>query len=202
MAILKSRRIISPCRRSSQKCDFLVTPHRKGHNTIKAAKQVSHSEWPARIWSLDEVPASRSLLEKPGVRFVDRVLRGVAQVMYQDNPITVICSWRGTDSIYIGRHSYRGDLLLGFLKAVGRVFFQNNVVTGIVFLFAILVNSRISCLFAALGRAGQTMTGCLRDGVTTWLVGEVILYEILGADVARIKDEESGFELLEPGVNQ
>ena len=57
-------------------------------------------------------------------------------------------------------------------------------------------------IHAALGRAGQTMTGCLRYGVTTWLVGEVILYEILGADVARIKDERSGFELLEPGGNQ
>ncbi len=57
-------------------------------------------------------------------------------------------------------------------------------------------------IHAALGRAGQTMTGCLRHGVTTWLVGEVILYEILGADVARIKDEQSGFELLEPGINQ
>jgi len=26
-------------------------------------------------------------------------------------------------------------------------------------------------IHAALGRAGQTMTGCLRHGVTTWLVG-------------------------------
>ena len=56
-------------------------------------------------------------------------------------------------------------------------------------------------IHAALGRAGQTMTGCLRHGVTTWLVGEVILYEILGADIARIKDKQSGFELLEPGSN-
>ena len=52
-------------------------------------------------------------------------------------------------------------------------------------------------IHAALGRAGRTMTGCLRHGVTTWLVGEVILYEILGADMLRIKDEESGFDLLE-----
>ena len=52
-------------------------------------------------------------------------------------------------------------------------------------------------IHAALGRSGQTMTGCLRPGVTTWLVGEVILYEILGADVLRIRDKESGFALLE-----
>ena len=56
-------------------------------------------------------------------------------------------------------------------------------------------------IHAALGRAGQTTTGCLRRGVTTWLVGEVILYEILGADMVRIQDEQSGFELLEPGSN-
>jgi predicted DNA-binding protein with PD1-like motif len=57
-------------------------------------------------------------------------------------------------------------------------------------------------IHAALGRAGQATTGCLRHGVTTWLVGEVILYEILGTKVLRIQDEQSGFELLEPGVNR
>ena len=57
-------------------------------------------------------------------------------------------------------------------------------------------------IHAALGRLGQTMTGCLRQGVTTWLVGEVILYEILGADVVRTQDKQSGFELLEPRGNQ
>jgi len=56
-------------------------------------------------------------------------------------------------------------------------------------------------IHAALGRAGKTTTGCLRPGVTTWLVGEVILYEITGAKVARIKDQESGFALLEPGCS-
>lgn len=55
-------------------------------------------------------------------------------------------------------------------------------------------------IHAGLGRSGQTMTGCLRPGVTTWLVGEVILYEILGAKAVRISDKESGFALLEPGV--
>ncbi len=52
-------------------------------------------------------------------------------------------------------------------------------------------------IHAALGRAGGTMTGCLRPGVVTWLVGEVIIYEIIGAKVARIKDSDSGFSLLD-----
>jgi uncharacterized protein len=54
-------------------------------------------------------------------------------------------------------------------------------------------------MHAALGRAGQTMAGCVQRGVTIWLVGEVVLYEILGADLRRIKHEQSDFELLDTG---
>ncbi len=54
-------------------------------------------------------------------------------------------------------------------------------------------------LHAALGRAGQTLTGCLRPGVKTWLVGEVILYEITGVEAKRVMHSRSGFALLEPG---
>ena len=53
-------------------------------------------------------------------------------------------------------------------------------------------------MHGALGRSGKTTTGCLRPGVKTWLVGEVILYEILGTAAARLKDKTSGFALLEP----
>jgi len=53
-------------------------------------------------------------------------------------------------------------------------------------------------IHAALGRSGQTMTGCLRPGVMTWIVGEVILYEIVGAKAMRVKDDKTGFSLLEP----
>jgi len=52
-------------------------------------------------------------------------------------------------------------------------------------------------MHAALGRAGKTMTGCLRPGVTTWLVGEAVIYEVTGVDAVRVRDEESGFVLLE-----
>jgi predicted DNA-binding protein with PD1-like motif len=61
-------------------------------------------------------------------------------------------------------------------------------------------NKPILHIHAALGRSGDTISGCLRPGVTTWLVGEVIIYEILGVDVMRLKDEQSGFELLEVGT--
>ena len=51
-------------------------------------------------------------------------------------------------------------------------------------------------IHGALGRSGSTLTGCFRHGVSTWLVGEVVLYEILEADLMREKDERSGFDLL------
>ena len=52
-------------------------------------------------------------------------------------------------------------------------------------------------LHAALGRAGKTLTGCLRPGVSTWLVGEAVISEILGADAARLPDARSGLTLLQ-----
>jgi predicted DNA-binding protein with PD1-like motif len=55
-------------------------------------------------------------------------------------------------------------------------------------------------IHAALGRSGQTLTGCLRPGVDTWLVGEVVLYEITGVNLKRLKDKRSGFALLEAGL--
>jgi len=54
-------------------------------------------------------------------------------------------------------------------------------------------------IHAALGRSGKTTTGCLRPGVTTWLVGEAIIFEILGVDAKRVLSEETGFDLLEVG---
>jgi predicted DNA-binding protein with PD1-like motif len=52
-------------------------------------------------------------------------------------------------------------------------------------------------IHAALGRSGNTTTGCLRPGVTTWMVGEVILVEILGACGVRVLNKQTGFELLQ-----
>jgi predicted DNA-binding protein with PD1-like motif len=52
-------------------------------------------------------------------------------------------------------------------------------------------------IHASLGRSGKTTTGCLRPGVTTWLVGEVIIFEILGTDAVRLLDKRASFDLLQ-----
>lgn len=53
-------------------------------------------------------------------------------------------------------------------------------------------------MHGAMGRSGTTLTGCLRSGVKTWLTGEVILYEVVGAAVKRLQDAASGLALLTP----
>jgi predicted DNA-binding protein with PD1-like motif len=52
-------------------------------------------------------------------------------------------------------------------------------------------------IHASLGRGGKTLTGCLRPGVKTWLVGEAIIYEIVGTSARRVMDKKSGFDLME-----
>jgi predicted DNA-binding protein with PD1-like motif len=53
-------------------------------------------------------------------------------------------------------------------------------------------------IHGAMGRNGVTLTGCLRLGVETWLVGEAIIYEILGSNTKRVVDQENGFLMLDP----
>jgi len=49
-----------------------------------------------------------------------------------------------------------------------------------------------------LGRCGQAMAGCFQKGVTVWLVGEAVIYEILSESrAARVLDEASDLKLLE-----
>jgi predicted DNA-binding protein with PD1-like motif len=56
-------------------------------------------------------------------------------------------------------------------------------------------------LHGALGRSGQTITGCFQSGVTVWLVGEAVIYEILSGSTARRVFDETAqltlFEILE-----
>ena len=52
-------------------------------------------------------------------------------------------------------------------------------------------------IHGAMGRSGKTLTGCLRPGVTTWLVAEAVIYEILDIKATRVYDTASQFKLLE-----
>jgi predicted DNA-binding protein with PD1-like motif len=52
-------------------------------------------------------------------------------------------------------------------------------------------------LHASFGRDADVTTGCIRAGVTTWVVAEAVVIELTGSDAVRRVDAASGFELLE-----
>jgi predicted DNA-binding protein with PD1-like motif len=48
------------------------------------------------------------------------------------------------------------------------------------------------------GRKTSTVTGCVRKGVKVWVVLEVIIFELVGSTARRVRDAQTGFELLQP----
>jgi len=52
-------------------------------------------------------------------------------------------------------------------------------------------------LHAAFGRNRDTITGCTREGVTIWHIGEVVIFELTNSTAQRKIDPETGFELLD-----
>lgn len=52
-------------------------------------------------------------------------------------------------------------------------------------------------LHAAFGRDDRVSAGCIRRGVTTWVIGEAVVLELTGSAATRRVDSATGFELLE-----
>src|SRR5680860_28041 len=52
-------------------------------------------------------------------------------------------------------------------------------------------------LHAAFGRNRDTVTGCTREGVTIWHIGEVVIFELVNSSARRKFDTDTGFELLD-----
>ena len=56
-------------------------------------------------------------------------------------------------------------------------------------------------MHAAFGRGEEVRSGCIRAGIVTWHVLEIVLIELIGLDVKRVYDEKTGFGLLTCGGN-
>jgi predicted DNA-binding protein with PD1-like motif len=52
-------------------------------------------------------------------------------------------------------------------------------------------------LHAAFGRDDRVTAGCIRSGVRTWVVAEVVVIELTGSEATRRVDAATGFELLD-----
>ncbi len=52
-------------------------------------------------------------------------------------------------------------------------------------------------MHSALGRAGDTHTGCVRAGLDVWKIAEVVIMELTGISMTRRLNQATGFEILE-----
>ena len=59
-------------------------------------------------------------------------------------------------------------------------------------------NNPVLHMHIACGRKKSTITGCVRKGVKTWHILEVILFELTDTAARRVMDPKTGFKLLEP----
>jgi len=51
-------------------------------------------------------------------------------------------------------------------------------------------------MHAVFGRGDDAKSGCVRAGIVTWQILEIVLLELVGVSAARLPDEATGFRLL------
>jgi predicted DNA-binding protein with PD1-like motif len=78
-----------------------------------------------------------------------------------------------------------------------RLLHDVHEMTGVGTLFPDEAGRPVLHMHTAFGRDVSTTVGCIRNGVTTWVIGEAVLIEITANDARRRVDAATGFELLE-----
>ncbi|MBW1829153.1 MAG: DNA-binding protein [Deltaproteobacteria bacterium] len=71
-------------------------------------------------------------------------------------------------------------------------------ITGVGTLFPDEEDNPLVHMHMASGRESTTVTGCIRNGVRTWHILEVILFELVDSSGVRKVDSETGFKFLVP----
>jgi uncharacterized protein len=95
--------------------------------------------------------------------------------------------------LVVGPEAGRGEAVVPLLHTLAGI----QEVLGVGTLFPNQAGEPVLHLHAAAGREGGATVGCSRAGVEVWLVGEVIILEVIGAQAMRKKDPHTGFELLD-----
>jgi uncharacterized protein len=95
--------------------------------------------------------------------------------------------------LVVGPEEGRGDQIIPIVHTLTGA--QEVLAVGTIFTNE--ANLSVLHLHAAVGREGDATVGCTRAGVDVWLVGEVVILEITGAEAQRRRNPKSGLELLE-----
>ena len=102
---------------------------------------------------------------------------------------------KGGSRLVVGPDATREDAIVPLVHTLSGI----QEVLGVGTLFPDDKGNPVLHLHTATGREGGATVGCSRAGVDVWLVGEVIILEIMGTKGARLPDPPSGFNLLQFG---
>ena len=102
---------------------------------------------------------------------------------------------KGGSRLVVGPDASRPDTIVPLVHSLTGI----QEVLGVGTLFPDDQGEPILHMHAATGREGDATVGCSRAGVEVWLVGEVIILEILGTRGRRRPESPSGFSLLQFG---
>jgi predicted DNA-binding protein with PD1-like motif len=100
---------------------------------------------------------------------------------------------RDGSRVVVGPEAGRGEAVIPLVYAMSGI----REVLAVGTLFRTDAGEPSLHLHAAAGREGGATVGCTRAGVEVWLVGEVVILEIVGAPARRRKDPQTGFQLLQ-----
>jgi uncharacterized protein len=95
--------------------------------------------------------------------------------------------------VVVGPEGSKGDPIVPMIHTLQGI--QEAV--GVGTLFPDDAGRPVLHLHAATGREGRATVGCTRAGVEVWLIGEVILVELLGIDGRRQASAASELKLLQ-----
>lgn len=99
----------------------------------------------------------------------------------------------GGSRLVVGPEDGRADPIVPMQRALHDV----HEMVGVGTLFPDETGRPVLHLHAAFGRDDRVVAGCIRAGVETWLVGEVVVLELVGGGAVRRMEPASGFELLD-----
>lgn len=99
---------------------------------------------------------------------------------------------KGGSRLVVGPDAARPEAIVPLIHTLAGI----QEVVGVGTLFPNPAGEPVLHLHAACGREGGATVGCTRAGVDVWLVGEVIILELVGTGGVRQPEPPSGFQLL------
>jgi len=99
----------------------------------------------------------------------------------------------GGSRLGVGPEDARADPIVSMERAL----YDVHEMVGAGTLFPDEAGRPVLHLHAVCGRDDQVTAGCIRAGVTTWVIGEAVLIELVGSEACRRVDPATGFELLD-----